>query len=256
MSQISQEDSQESQNTSQKSQKPQDRSRPPSFKLPLVFKPKARVSNTTESDQQSITTLGIQELLNKDFDSTGSLSEASLSSYEGRKGFDLSWYEANLFKLFVVITMDPIDIFASSEDFLFSKDLIEASIQQCFELEMSKVSGLNRCFVNIKATPSRQAEKFLNIPLKVVMITDDRGKSKDIILEACPPQSKHHDAVTRETMKNELLKIQAKFPVKYKESYKKKDQISRFWCCTLQEESPSDDILCLAVEFQVAFNQV
>jgi hypothetical protein len=223
------------------------------FRLPQVSKTRQRLQ-PDDKDLDGTTTLGIQEVLRSDFDSSGALSEASLSSVEGRRGYDLSWYKENHFLLYVKMTMEPIDVFASSDDFIFSQDVVETNIQQFYELEMSKVSNLNRCFVNIKATATRQAEKFLNIPLKVVMVILS-GRAKQIRVEACPPQSTHPKAVTRDVMKEEMLKLKCKFPVVYKESYKKRDETPRFWCCSLMEESPTDEMLCLSVEFQIQFNE-
>jgi hypothetical protein len=174
---------------------------------------------------------------------------------EAKRGFDLSWYKRNHFSLYVDIKMDPIDIFASGDDFIFAQDVIEANIQQSFESEMSKIAILNRCFVTLKATSSRQAEKFLNIPLKVAMRVEGRGTAKEITLEACPPQSDSANAPTKETMKTEMLKLQAKFPVVYRESYKRKDTIPRFWCCSLHEHNPFDEVICLSIDFQIHFNE-
>lgn len=226
-----------------------------SFKLPTVFRTKARVQALSEKDQEGIATLGIQEVLRSDFDSSGTFSEASMSSVEAKRGFDLSWYKRNHFSLYVDIKMDPIDIFASGDDFIFAQDVIEANIQQSFESEMSKIAILNRCFVTLKATSSRQAEKFLNIPLKVAMRVEGRGTAKEITLEACPPQSDSANAPTKETMKTEMLKLQAKFPVVYRESYKRKDTIPRFWCCSLHEHNPFDEVICLSIDFQIHFNE-
>lgn len=225
---------------------------PQQFKF-LGQRLKSKDTTPLDSQQQSITTLGIQSILEAEFDSTA-LSEVSLSSLDSRRGFDLSWYEDNHFTLYVSLTMDPLDIRASSDDLVFTKELIEATIQQSFETAMSKVKALDRCFYIVKASGSKPQEKIISIPLKVVMKMDDKDRNREITIEACPPQLSKN-AVTRETMKDELIKLQAKFPVVYKESYKRKDEVSRFWVCSLQQENPFDEVLCLSVEFQISYNE-
>jgi len=241
-------------NSSQKDKESQS-SRQTLSKLPLALKTRTKPQGLSEKDQEGIATLGIQDVLRSDFDSSNTMTESSLSSVEGKRGYDLSWYKQNHVVLYVNIEMDQVDIHASSDDFYFAQDIIEASIQQSFETGMSKNSIFNRCFVNIKATSSRKADRFLSIPLKVVMTVESRGTTRCITLEACPPQSSHTNALTTETMRTELLKLEAKFPVVYKESYKKKDGTPRFWRCSLHQDNPLDDTLCLSVEFQIHFNE-
>lgn len=55
-------------------------------------------------------------------------------------------------------------------------------------------------------------------------------------------------------MRSSLLKITAKFPVIYRESYKRRDDIKRFWCCSVKEENAFDDELLLSIEFQIQYH--
>jgi hypothetical protein len=221
-------------------------------KLPPSFRKKLLALSTSDvQDQQSSTTMGIQEILHRTFESSSAASEASLSSGEGRRGFDLNWYFENKFQLFIHVEMDPLDIHAPSDAFVFSKDIIEVQIQQAVETEMERVSSLEKCFARVKAANGKPSFKFLLIPIKIIMSIDDRGNTKEIVLEACPPQT--DNAPTSELMKQTLLQLSFKFPVVYRESFKRRDAVNRFWCCTLKEENSFDDVLMLSIEFQIQY---
>jgi hypothetical protein len=225
-------------------------------KLPNVYRPKILDNHSSGLDEelQGLTTLGINTILHRSFDSSAS-SETSLSSGEAHKGVDLSWYLDNKFILYVLMEMDPVDVFASNDSFLFSKNIIEASIQQVIEIEMGKLSSLDKCFIKVKASKDRPAFKFLAIPIKVVMNVDEKGKTREIILEACPSQTSLGalNGVSQSDMRQALLSIKAKFPVLYKEGYKRRDSVERFWCCSIREDNPLDDTIILSIEFQISY---
>jgi hypothetical protein len=223
-------------------------------KLPTSFRKKAQTSSDSDiQDQQGFTTLGIHEILQRDFGTSSAASEASMSSGEGRKGYDLSWYLENKFRLFVHIEMDPLDIYAPSDAFAFAKDTIEMQVQQAIELELEKLSSFNKCFIKVKPVGNKAGFKFMMIPIKIIMTLDDRGTTREIVLEACPPQVA--DGPSKDDMRSSLLKVTAKFPVIYRDSYKRRDNVQRWWCCSIKEESMLDDELVLSIEFQIQYHE-
>jgi hypothetical protein len=228
-------------------------SKPPSKALlPPVYQTKTiKETFIVDPDQQGVTRQGLQEILESEFDTSLSMSE--LSQSDTRNGWDLSWYQDNHFTLHMALFMDPIDISASGKDFSFTKDVIEAQLQRSLELEMAQTKALDGCFVSIKATTSKQAIKFIQIPTKITLRIDSHDRVTSVTLEACPPDNK--SAPTKEDMKAALLKLSCRIPVMYREFYRRPDSVERFWVCTIHEENPEDEVLFTSIEFQVQYNE-
>jgi hypothetical protein len=221
--------------------------------LPPVSRFKAKETLAEPQDLAGLNRSALREILESKFETSLTMSESSLSQFDGKRGWDLSWYEENHFTLFVSMNMEPVDMRAAGTDFAFSKDTIEAQIQHALESEMAKTKSLDGCFISIKANQSKPAIKFLQIPVKIAMTIDGHDRASIITLEACPPDSK--GAPSKEEMKTSVLTLSCRFPVTYRESYRRPDDTQRFWVCSFKEDNPIDDILFTAVDFQIQFNE-
>jgi hypothetical protein len=202
-------------------------------------------SQTSIEDSQERTRLGLRELHEGKFDTTSSSSSASFATPDAKFGIDINWLHEHSFKLYLSLSMEPLELQASSRDVLFRKDFAETQTQLAIEEAMFADPILTKCFV-----VTRKGDKFLQLPVQVWFSSEHE---RDITAIFCPPQLK--DAPTPDETRAAILKLSVKIPVTFSQSYTPRQPGPHFFVVNFHESNPLDDEITMSLEFHIRYNE-